>query len=279
MTRIKIRSPLFLLALLLFTSSTVFGEQKNDYHFGVFPYLPPTKLQALFTPIADSFGEALGRPVNISSKPSYKQFRKGLEEELYDIAFVQPFDYVLAHDRHNYLPLARRGGMLRAILIVTKESPLQKFSELKGKVVANPPAVAAVSQLTSMALLEAGIDPEQGVTRAYSKGHFSCMQRVLIGSADACGTAIQALAHFEEKQMEERFRILHQSQPIPQSLFVVHRRVPEAERQRLLETILGWTGSESGKAILANGHFIPFMTANDDDYQSVRSFWRQRDGR
>lgn len=256
-------------------SFSVLAESKTAYQFGVFPYLPPTKLQTLFTPISRDFEQKLEKDVRISSKPSYAEFTEGLTEEMYDIAFVQPFDYVKAHDKHNYLPLARRGGALSAIIIVRKDSPLTAIEDLKGKVIANPPRVAAVSQLTSMTLLEADINPTKDVTREYGKSHFSCMQSVLIGTADACGTAKQALAHFEEKQMEERFRILHTTTSVPHSLFVVHKRVSESVRELLLNTILNWPNNEPGRSILDNGHFIPFVQAKDDEYDAVRKFWQR----
>ncbi len=155
------------------------------------------------------------------------------------------------------------------------DSPLTQFSQLKGKTIANPPPVAAVSQLTSMALIEAGIDPDSGVKRDFGKSHFSCMQSVLIGSAAACGTARQALAHFEEKQMTQRFRILHETPKVPHSLFVVHQRVPEADRERLRQTVLGWSDRPEGQKILNNGHFIPFVAAQNDEYNAIREFWNR----
>lgn len=251
-------------------SSNAFAA--DTYKFGVFPYLPPTKLNSLFSPITKDLSEALGKDIHLSSKPSYAEFSEQLSNEVFDIAFVQPFDYVTAHDKNNYLPLARRGEDLKAIIVVNKDSPLQTLQDLRGKIIANPPVSAAVTHLTSMALMGAGIDPDKDVTRDYGKSHFSCMQRVLIGSADACGTAGQALFHFEKKDMKGRFRVLQETQGIPHSLFVVHNRVPEAERAQLLERITGWKNSSSGREILSNGKFIPFVMAQDSDYDAVRKY-------
>lgn len=245
----------------------------KPYEFGVFPYLPLTKIQELFTPMATDFEAKLGRQVRLSSKAEYTAFEEGLNKEIYDIAFVQPFDYVEAHDKHGYLPLARRGEDLEGLIVVKQDSPLKSIKDLKGKTVANPPVDAAVSHLTSMALQEAGINPKTGVKRDYGKSHFSCMQSVLIGTADACGTAEQALLHFEkEKQMTTRFRILHKTRPIAHSVFVVHKRVAKKDRDALLKTILSWSKTEEGKKIINNGQFIPFVAAKDADYEVVRQY-------
>ena len=251
------------------------GAADGPYEFGVMPYLPLAKIQQLYEPIAADFEAKLGRPVWLSSKPDYSLFQGALSKEIYDIAFVQPFHYVEAYDKHGYLPLARRSQPLRALIVVRPDSPLRTIKDLKGKIVANPPMDSMVAYLTSMALQEAGINPGTGVTRDYGKNQFSCMQSVLIRVADACGTAEQALMHFEEeKQMKTRFRILHTTRPSPPPLFVVHKRVAEKDRELLLNTILAWPTTEEGKKLLKSGHFIPFAPAHDADYDSVRRYIR-----
>ncbi len=248
----------------------------DTLQFGVFPYLPPAKLQALFAPIAADLEKALGIKVELSSRSEYATFSEGLRSQTFDIAFIQPFDYPAAHDKYNYLPIARRGESLEALIIVLPDSPIKTIKDLKGKVIANPPSEAAVSYLTSMSLLDASIDPIKSVKREFGKSHFSCMQSVLVGAADACGTADQALMHFEkEKQMTAKFRVLHRTPPVAHSLFVIHKRVPTETRARLQSTILNWQQTEAGRKIIENGQFIPFVAAQDKDYQTVRNAMRR----
>jgi phosphonate transport system substrate-binding protein len=250
---------------------------EKPYEFGVFPYLPLAKIHELYTPMATDFEAKLGRQVQLSSKAAYATFEQELRKEIYDIAFVQPFDYVDARDKHGYIPLARRAGGLEALIVVRRDSPLKTIKDLQGKTVANPPVDAAVSHLTSMVLRDAGIDPETGVKRYYGKNHFACLQSVLIGAADACGTAEQPLRTIEkERQMTSRFRILHKTIRIPHALFVVHRRVSQKDRDILLKTILNWPNTEEGKKIIEGGRFIPFVAAKDADYEVVRRYIRSR---
>jgi phosphonate transport system substrate-binding protein len=250
---------------------------EKPYEFGVFPYLPLTKIHALYAPMAKDFEAKLRRQVRLSSKAAYASFAEELRKETYDIAFVQPFAYVDAHDKRGYLPLARRAEDLEAVIVVRQDSPLQTIKDLKGRTVANPPVDAAVSHLTSMALRDAGIDPEAGVKRDYGKNHFACLQSVLIGVADACGTAEQPLRTLQkERRMSTGFRVLHKATPIPSALFVVHKRVPPKDRDILLKAILGWPKTEEGKKILEGGQFIPFVAAKDADYEAVRRYVRSR---
>jgi ABC-type phosphate/phosphonate transport system substrate-binding protein len=255
--------------------ATQMSAADKPYEFGVFPFLPLAKIHELHTPMAADFEAKLGRQVRLSSKAGYATFEAELRKETYDIALIQPFAYVDAHDNHRYLPLARRGEDLEAVIVVRHDSPLTTIKDLKGKTVANPPEDAAVSRLTSMAFRDAGINPETGVKRYYAKNHFACLQSVLIGAADACGTAEQALRIIEkERQETTRFRILHKTIRIPHALFVVHRRVPQEDRDTLRKTILDWPNTEAGKKILDGGQLIPFVAAKDADYEVVRRYVR-----
>lgn len=250
---------------------------EKPYELGILPYLPLTRIHELYAPVAGDLGAKLGRQVRLSSKADYRSFREELRRQAYDIGFVQPFDYVDAHDRHGYLPLARRAERLDAVIVVREDSPLRAIRDLEGRTIANPPMDAAVSFLTSMALRDAGINPKTGVTRYYGKNHYACLQSVVIGAADACGMAKGALRTIENERPKNRFRILHQTASIPPALFVVHSRIAQKEQAIILRTILEWPNTEEGRKIIERGQFTPFVAANDAEYDVVRRYLRRKE--
>jgi len=239
----------------------------------VFPHFSAGQIENMFAPIAVDLSKALGRPVALKTKSSYVAFTTELDRESYDIAFIQPFDYVRAHDLHGYIPLARRGERLAALIAVKADSPLQTLADLKGKKLGLPPEVAAVSHLTKMALLQAHIDPRTDVTIQYYKAHDSCLQQVLIGEVAACGTAAYPIRFFENK-WHVKFRVLAKSQSISHSLFVVHPRVPKSDREIILKTILSLADTETGRKLLEKGELKPFIAVTDAEYDSVREYSR-----
>jgi phosphonate transport system substrate-binding protein len=250
---------------------------EKPYDLGILPYLPLTRIHELYGPIAADLSAKLGRQVRLSSKADYQSFREELSRQTYDIGFVQPFDYVDAHDKYGYLPLARRAERLDAVIVVRRDSALKAIQDLEGRTVANPPMDAAVSHLTSMALRDTGIDPQTGVKRYYGKNHFACLQSVVIGAADACGMSEGALRTIEKETQAAEFRILHQTASIPPALFVVHGRVARKDRAIILRTILDWPKTEEGRKIIERGRFIPFVVADDAEYEVVRRYIRSRE--
>lgn len=266
-----------LLACIVALCASAAGAADKPYEFGVFPYLPATRIHELHAPMAADFEAKLARPVRLSSKSAYAAFSKELRRQTYDLALIQPFDYVDAYDKHGYLPLARRGEELQAIIVVRDDSPLRTLNDLRSRTLASPPADAAVSQLARVALLELGIDPKS-VRQRHERNHFTCLQTLLVGIADACITAEQALRTLQaETRALAKLRVIHTTEPIPHSLFVVHRRVSRQHREILLDTIVGWPRTEEGRRLLERGRFTPFVAARNADYEAVRRYLRKLD--
>ena len=261
---------LWLVQLLVSPANAVAAG--GELVMGVFPHMPATRLLQVFTPVADDFSRALGKPVKLRTRPDFEQFTAELQAETYDIAFIQPLDYVWLHDRHGYLPLARRDAPLQTVIIVNADSPIRNLDDLKGRILAQAAPRAAVTQIIAAALKAEGYDIDKDFRRSYSANHFACIQKVITGEADACGTAARALAHWTDVKRQHAFRVIYAAPDMPHALFVVHPRVPADERRILLETILSWPHTEHGREILSRGELLPFVRATDADYDPVRRF-------
>lgn len=264
--------PLFL-ALLIWTGNSARAEPPA-YQLGVFPHLAAGQIENMFAPMAADFSKAVERPVVLKTKTSFEAFMAELDKQTYDIAFVQPFDYVWAHDKHGYIPLARRGEPLAGLIAVKPDSALRTLKDAKGKTIGLPPEVSAVSHLTKMALLQVKLDPRTDVRLQYFKSHDSCLQQLMIGEIDACATAAYPLRFFENK-WNAKFRVLAETQTISHSLFIAHPRLSEAHREAIRKTILSWAETDSGRQLLEKGELKPFIAVTDAEYESVRAYSRK----
>jgi phosphonate transport system substrate-binding protein len=274
----KVRTLCVSLCLILISFNNIALAEHVDgtYTFGVFPHLPPSQIQRVYAPIAVDFSHALNQKVNFRSTASYKKFIEQLKNESFDIVFIQPFDYVLAHDKYNYLPLVRWDSPMTSVIMVKKDSPFKTLEDLKGKIIANPSKTAAVSQMTKKALLRAGLDIDNDVQLKYTRSHLSCMQKLVLNDAQACGSTSGALELLAKKLDMTKLRVLYETPGIPHVLYAVHSRVPEADRQAIKQAILTWPEREAGKKILQIRTFSTFVPANDDEYNVVREFWQKK---
>jgi len=273
--RYLVRQILLLAVLVSFMQPTAFAAGKNEqvYSLGVFPHLPPRDLEKVFAPMAADLAKALGVRVELHSSTTYQKFSERLDGEQFDIAFVQPFDYIRAADKHGYLPLATRTEKLATIVVTSVDSPLNSIQDLRNKRVALPPRTAAVSQLLRGYLKSQGIDPDRDIKLSYHRSHVSCMQQVLIGEAVACGTAAPARRFFQSK-FNIPLKVIAKSREIPHTLWVAHKRLPTKVRSKIRARILDWSNTREGQALLERGKLMPFVTVNDRDYDVVRKLAR-----
>ncbi|MEJ2141860.1 MAG: PhnD/SsuA/transferrin family substrate-binding protein [Gammaproteobacteria bacterium] len=178
---------------------------KKEYTMGVFPHLPPRQLEKVFAPMAKDLGNAINRHIILRTNTTYKKFAHNLDNEKFDIAFIQPFDYV---------------------------------------------------------------------TISHHRSHVSCMQQVLIGEADACGTAAPALRFFQHK-MKVKLKVIAETDPIPHTLFAIHPRVPEYEREIIRERMVNWAKTRQGRKLLDTGKLSSFIPIENSAYDIVREFEKQ----
>ncbi|BAU47539.1 phosphate ABC transporter [Sulfurifustis variabilis] len=263
----------FVVALSLAAHAARAEQPPPEYVLGVFPHLPPRDLEKVFAPMAKDLGARVGRRIALSSNTTYERFSENVDKEKFDIAFMQPFDYVRAADKFGYRPLATRTEKLSALVVVKQDSPLESIADLKGKRIGLPPETAAVSVLLANHLRTHGLKPGVDVTLSHHRSHVSCMQKVMIGEADACGTAAPAVRFFQSK-MHVELKVVGRTREIPHTLFAIHPRVPERDREILRQRILSWGETEEGKALLARGELTPFVAVSDADYDVVRELAR-----
>ena len=267
----------FFCVVMGFYRVSVAQSLTQDFVFGAFPMVATGQVEKVFSPVAAEFSRLLGKPVLLRTKPSFPLYREELRKQTYDVAIVQPFDYVLAYDQYNYLPLARFEKPLYTSFMVLPESQLRELKDLKGQRVAFPPITAAVTHMGKKAFIDAGIAFPQDVEIKYTKSHDACLQLVIVGAASACASSLRAVHVFESK-WGKHFRVLQDTPSIPNSLFIVHRRVPEPERRQLLQLLTSWPGeSETGKTFYQDSNNMRLVPAVDTEYDVVRQFPKHKD--
>jgi len=268
------------MALLLLAATPALADSDNDsLTFGVFPYLPTTRMEQIFAPIAARFGKLTGQPIVLRSRPDYARFREQVKQQAYDILFVQPFDYIRVGAPNGYIPLARwvatddsdDRGDLSAIVVARPDAGIEKLQDLRDRTVAVPNLDAAVALLGRYALRNQGVN-----ANIHAAGnHLACLQQVQVKRAAACITAWPPVKLFEQKN-GVKFKLVYKTRAIPSSLFAVHRRIPAEQRELLRKELLSWRAADPATAVyLSAGAWTRLYPATDTDYDIVREIWTQ----
>jgi len=255
----------------------LYAEHAEEYQFGVFPYLPPQRIDPMWSPLAKYLTEAVNRGVEVRTRAEYSQYRQAISQEIFDIAYIQPFAYIETAYFHNYIPLARwvskydihRKGRLAGVFVVLDDSPITSLDDINEGVIAMPPERAAVSQLGVLSMIEKGMDSNKRISISNQRNHISCLQQLVIKRAVACVTATPPIIQFEKKT-GNKVRVIATTRKIPSSPVAVHKRIPKKEREIILKKLLELEKSEIGREFLSNAGLSGFVVTTDADYDEVR---------
>jgi phosphonate transport system substrate-binding protein len=252
------------------------GPDRGDYRFGVAAYLPPVRMGQLYGPMASAFSKALDHPVRFRTATTFGRYFEQQKAGDYEIALVHAMFYVAAVDEQGYLPVARMVEPFKGLIVVLDQSPVRSLDDLRGQVIATPPAYLPTVHLARRVMRERGFEPSRDFKFESFRSVESCLHQVLIGAAAACVCPPFALRGVEQT-FQVRFRTVVESPGIPNLTFVVHKRVPEAERRRLLETIVGWRDDPEGRRMVGAIGSSGFVEAHDADFDEVRQMMKHLD--
>lgn len=264
---------LLVCGVLCSSGSVLAAGSSNHYNFGVFPFMPMPALIKYYNSVSSDFTRFVRKRVIAQSRPTFKLFSQEIEDETYDIIFIQPFDYPKAHE-HHYVPLARRADNLDAIVVTKIDSNIKSIADLAGKTLANPPLESAITNVIKKELMKAGLDGKDVIDMIYTGNHFACMQMVLVGKADACSTTTPVLVHWENTQLKKKkLHVIHRADAVPHTLYMAHERVPRHDQELFKKAILSWDKRPEGKSILKIFNVKSFVEAKDADYDVITHFW------
>jgi phosphonate transport system substrate-binding protein len=255
-------------ALLFFTLAfalhPVWPAEGAIYRFGVVPQFEQRKLFRIWRPILDELERRTGLGFQLVGSPKIPVFEQKFEEGTYDFAYMNPYHLLRAHDCQGYLPLVKDGGrMLKGILVVSKESPIQKVQELAGKRVAFPSPNALGASLLMRAELAKLHNVE--IIPHYVQTHSSVYLHVALGQTVA-GGGVAATLNSQKPEVREKLRILYETRPMHPHPVSAHPRVPETDRVKVQQALLAMAQTEKGAALLAKIPIRKAVSASLRDY-------------
>lgn len=254
--------------------ATVVNNQDQACTMGVFPFISAQRLEKVFAAIAAELSEAMECSLRFRSASTFESFMTKLGNGEFDVAYIQPFDYVQIARPQGYIPLVARNEDLNAVVVTLKNSDVQNIKDLRGKTIALPPSVAAVSYIALEMLEKAGLHVPADVAVLYSKNHGSCMHKVIIGNIDACVTSLGTLRLLEARH-HRKLKVIAQSEAFPNTLFVVRGDVSDKKFLALQNKMLHLELGDQFQQFFNRGEKNIFRITDDSEYDIVRLYCKK----
>ncbi|HUX90866.1 MAG TPA: phosphate/phosphite/phosphonate ABC transporter substrate-binding protein [Gallionellaceae bacterium] len=224
--------------------------------FGIFPYQSNTQLIALCSPLRDYLQQISGRQMEIVSAPDFNSFRDRTRAGEYDIVYTAPHLGRLAEIESGFQRVAITRYRTQSVILVAKDSQVQKLSDLRGKSLAIPPAAAIINMLTIELFHSQGL--ESGDFKLLEQSNMqNAMAAILRGDCDA-GAA--GFAPWRSYAQRDQLRVIAKSAEVPGLIIMAHPRVPKAMVAKLRRALIAFNDTAEGKTYFAltnQGAWLP----------------------
>lgn len=255
-----------------FVATAVAGETAaggaERYSFGIVPQQSASKLARSWTPLLQYLGEQAGVEIRFRTAPDIPEFERRLAAGEYDLAYMNPYHYTVFSREPGYCAFAKAtDSLIRGILVVRADSPIQSLRELDGATIAFPaPAAFAASVLPRAFLRGESI----AFTPKYVSSHDSVYRTVAQGLYPAGGGVMRTL-NSVEPEIREQLRVLWTTEGYTPHAFAAHPRVPGAVVESLAGAMIAMSSDAQGRALLEPLNVQGFEAAADRDWDDVRA--------
>ncbi len=217
---------------------------------GVTYYVTPQEMREKYKDLAVLLGKTLKTTVKVVPVDQYPVLRKGLDEQLYDLAFVHPAHHSLLSLRdgkYSLVVLTKGFTEYKARFLMKKDAALKQPADIKGKRIGMPDPDSITAVITRATLRDLGIDSAKAEIRT-TRYQDAVPFFVENGFSDVGVTASGAVV----KQWQEKGgAVLFESKAVPIKHMIASTKMSEQDVQKVRALMLGLDKSEAGQKILA----------------------------
>ena len=210
-------------------------SESKIYSVSIVPQLTSVEMHKAWSPVLAKLTAATGLSFELSLSPRIPDFERKLSEGEPDFAFMNPYHMLIAKRKQGYIPLVRNSeNLLKGMLLVEKDSPVQSLADLNGKVVAFPAPNSFGASLYIRAQLA---KMHISFTPRYVQTHTNVYRGVLMGDV-AAGGGVNYTFEREPKDVRERLRVLYVTPDSAPHPFAAHPRIPAPVREKIIESFI-----------------------------------------
>ncbi len=244
------------------------SNQAKPLVFGVVPQQSPSKLARKWLPLLKFISQKSGVELQFATAPDIPTFEKQLAEGHYDIAYMNPYHYVVLSKQVGFKALVHeQDKKIQGIIVAFKDSKIDKLEDLSSQTIAFPaPASFAATLIPKANLAQQHISFKS----EYVDSHDEVYRNIVAGRFVAGGGIMRTFNALPD-YFREQLKIIWTSQGYTPHAIATHPRVNDDIRQKLLAGFLVVAKSEKASELLIPLLMKGFTAAEDKDWNDVRS--------
>lgn len=253
------------IAFTLFTLPLSHGIQAKTLTFGIVPQQPAKKMVKAWQPLFDYIENYTGYTIDFHTAKDIPSFEANLANGKYDIAYMNPFHFIVFNSSVGYQALAKqKDERLQGIIVVHKDSSIQSLTDLNGAELVFPSPTSFASSIVISAKLRS--DNIAFIPR-YVNSHDSVYLNVE-KQFFLAGGGIYRTLHSSPSQ--QALKVLWESPFYTPHAIATHPRISQDERQSIINALISISRDASSVDVLKHLGMNGFVEADDSHWDDVR---------
>ncbi len=252
----------------------------KEYIFAIHPLHNPARLFEVYSPLIDYLNRNIPDVTfRLEASRNYESFEEKLYARKFDFALPNPYQTLKSLD-HGYHVIAKMGDDYRftGVILVRRDSGIQKVADLKGKKVSYPAKTALAATMMPQYFFQThGLDVNHDIENLYVGSQESSIMNVYLGNVAAGATWPLPWDAFQKEHPDQARELekIWETEPMINNGVVARDDIPKPLARRVAELLNGLHKTEEGKTILARMPLSRFELADDKRYHVIEEFLRE----
>lgn len=234
--------------------------------FGVVPQQSASRLARDWGPVLTWLSTEMGVEIRFATAKDIPTFEACLAKGAYDIAYMNPYHYIVFHEVSGYRAIAHaEGKRLKGIVVTRIDSSVATLEELDGAQVAFPsPAAFGASVLPRAEMASKGIDAKP----VYVRSHDSVYRAVAAGLHSAGGGVLRTWRTIPD-ELRAQLRVLYETDAYTPHAVATLPSMTPTHRAELSDALISM--AKDAPELLVPLGKKGFQAAVDADWNDVRA--------
>jgi len=249
------------------------SSQKKTLSYGV----PTQAYYETYSPFINYLNEHLqGIHIQIVSSANFSTFIEKLNNREFDLAIANGI-MALDSSRLGYHLAGESIGEEPnvGVILINKDSSINKFSDLKGKSIASLESPALQGYMLPMVyLLKKGLDVNKDIKLKYLESFESVILNVYLGKCSAGFTSIAGWRGFIKRRKEVVSKVVVKwvTPTTPGNTLLIRDNLNEKTAGQLRNLVLEMHKNEEGRKALADLGYLKYVPIDSNTYRPLRYF-------
>jgi phosphonate transport system substrate-binding protein len=247
------------------------------YRLAIHPLHNPQKLFEAYQPLVDYLNSELQYiKIELEASRDYQTFEKKFRARQPELLLPNPWQTLQAMDSgYHVIGMAGDADDFKGIFIVRKDNDIIEPLQLEGKRVSYPaPTALAAAIMPQYFLYTHGIDINQHTENVYVGSQESSIMNVYLSNVTVGATWPPSWRSFKKDNPEQakQLKVVWQTPSLINNSVMIRDDVPDKISKQIQSLLINLGDSEHGQVILTGMETARITSANDEDYDVVRTY-------